>query len=133
MRQVTQHSSSAERTTGMRAAQSWTLKILKQMAMNQYQSGDFSRYLMPSRRAVTQSPESSILRAICACTPSTSSIRDGGLTAQPPNIRSATKTVSQPEKRKRDWVPVPFRIAFAPSSVASRDEGSADPTSDIQD
>ena len=33
--------------------------------------------------AVTQSPEANILRAICACTASTSSISDGGERMQP--------------------------------------------------
>jgi hypothetical protein len=38
---------------------------------------------MPFNRAVTQSPDSSMFRAICACTASTSSIRNGGLITQP--------------------------------------------------
>ena len=41
-------------------------------------SGGFLRYGAYRRRAVTQSPEVSMLRAICACTASTSSISEGG-------------------------------------------------------
>ena len=40
---------------------------------------------------MTQSPESSMLRAICACTASTSSINDGGLTMQPRKMSAATQ------------------------------------------
>jgi hypothetical protein len=80
---VNQHSAMAANATGSRAAQSWTPRILKAMATAQYMSGDFSRYATPSRRAVTQSPDVSIVRAICACTASTSSIRDGGDRIQP--------------------------------------------------
>ena len=52
-------------------------------------SVDFSKYATPFRRAVTQSPDSSMFRAICACTASTSSMSDGGLRIEAPNIRTA--------------------------------------------
>jgi len=69
---------------------------LNASAIIQYFNGDFSRYAMPSRRAVTQSPESSMLREICACTASTSSIKDGGLTMQPRKTIAATATTIRP-------------------------------------
>src|SRR5207253_4366991 len=89
-RNVSQQSRTAEKATGKRAAQSCTPKMRKEIAINQYLRGDFSRYAMPFRRAVTQSPESSMLRAICACTASTSSIKDGGLMMQPRKTSAAT-------------------------------------------
>ena len=79
MRAVSQHSATALSAIGSRAAQSCTPKIMYDTAIIQYLSGDFSRYATPFSRAVTQSPDSSMLRAICACTASTSSISEGGL------------------------------------------------------
>src|SRR5581483_1707911 len=92
IRAVSQHNNIEKIATGMRAAQSCTPKIMYETAIIQYLSGDFSRYGTPSRRAVTQSPELSILRAIWACTASTSSIKDGGLNAQPKKTSAATMT-----------------------------------------
>src|SRR5580700_5794292 len=58
--------------------------------MAQYTKGAFSRYTTPSSRAVTQSPEVSMFRAICAWTASTSSMRDGGETMHPRYTAPAT-------------------------------------------
>ena len=71
----------------------WAAKyanVANDTAIIQYLRGDFSRYATPSRRAVTRSPDCSILRAICACTASTSSISEGGLIMQPMKISAAT-------------------------------------------
>src|ERR1022692_2587191 len=89
-RDVTQHNNTVLSAIGIRAAQSWTPNIPKDAAIIQYFKGDFSRYATPSSRAVTQSPDCSMLRAICPCTASTSSIREGGLTMQPMKIAAAT-------------------------------------------
>src|ERR1700722_16669056 len=61
--------------------------------MAQYTRGAFSRYATPSSRAVTQSPEVSMLRAICACTASTSSISEGGERMQPRYTAPATSRI----------------------------------------
>ncbi|HPQ17083.1 MAG TPA: M24 family metallopeptidase, partial [Bryobacteraceae bacterium] len=51
---------------GIRAAQSCIPKIMKEIAISQYLAGDFSKYSTPFSRALTQSPLSSMFRAICA-------------------------------------------------------------------
>src|ERR1700733_10327836 len=71
--------------------------------MAQDTRGAFSRYATPSRRAVTQSPEVSMLRAICACTASTSSIREGGETMQPRYTAAASS---------RTVMVLQFRISY---------------------
>src|SRR4051794_19765576 len=82
IRAVSQHNNMVINAIGRRAATSDIPKILNAHAINQYFSGGFSKYLMPSRCGVTQSPVRSIVREMVACTESTSSMSEGGLTMQ---------------------------------------------------
>lgn len=50
---------------------------------------------MPSSRAVTQSPEVTMLRAIWADTESTSSSKDGGDTIEPRYMAPATSKMTR--------------------------------------
>src|SRR5437763_12711306 len=86
---VIQQSAITENINGSRAAQSCWPKIKYEIAIDQYLSGGFSRYGTPSRCGVTQSPLTIMLRAMVACTASTSSCRCGGLKKQPRKMTTA--------------------------------------------
>ena len=94
--QASQHSAIAASAAGTRAAQSCTPNAENDRAMAQTCPGGLSKYTTPFRRAVTQSPDSSMDRATCAYAASTSSSSAGGLLTVPRKAIPETASTSQP-------------------------------------
>src|SRR6266404_925317 len=91
-------------------------------------------YGTPSRCAITQSPDCSMLRAICAWTASTSSIRAGGEMMQPRKIAAPISSKIKLDS-KREIAPVPPRAMVRLeqySSVSSTGIVQAIPKGDIR-
>ncbi len=94
-RYVTKHNSTTAERQGQAGCPVMHAKNAVRGRHHPVDSGDFSRYATPLRRAVTQSPDWSMLRAICAWTASTSSMRCGGLMAPSKEDQAAAAKTMQ--------------------------------------